>query len=126
MRNTLNMPKSQFLPEIENGLRHMPESEVFTFMVRLVSAMIAGVSLAGHDRPLSHPVHLCSKELVSLMQRLSASPSQYPTAALRQLAETAAARIWHLSYFQSDPELIQKLESLVAPVFSPAPRLIGH
>lgn len=52
------MPRSSFLPEIENGLRNMPEGDVFAFRLRLVSAMIAGVSLAGHDRPLSHPVHL--------------------------------------------------------------------
>lgn len=87
------MPRSSFLPEIENGLRNMPEGDVFAFRLRLVSAMIAGVSLAGHDRPLSHPVHLCSKELVSLMQRLSASSSQYPTAALRQLAERPTTRV---------------------------------
>jgi hypothetical protein len=126
MRKILTMSKSPFLPEIENGLRNMPEGDVFAFMVRLVSAMIAGVALAGQGRHPSHPVHLCGKELVSLMQRLAESPTEYPTAALRQLAETVAARVWCLAYFQSDPDLIQKLESLVAPVFLPAPRLIGR
>lgn len=120
------MPKSHFLPEIEAGLRNMPEGEAFAFMVRLVSAMIAGVALAGHDRHLSHPVHHCSKELVAQMQRLAGSPTECPTSALRQLAETVAARVWQLAYFQSDPELVQKLESLAAPVFAPAPRLVGR
>ena len=120
------MVQCQFLPDIESNLRSMPQGERFGFLVRLVSAMIAGVALAGQGRHPSHPVHLCSKELVSLMQRLAESPTEYPTAALRQLAETVAARVWRLAYFQSDPDLIQKLESLVAPVFLPAPRLIGR
>lgn len=120
------MPNTKFLPEVEDGLRKMPEAEIFSFMVRLVSAMIAGVALAGSDQHPSHPVRHSGKELVALMQRLAASPTDCPTAALRQLAETVAARVWHLAYFQSDPELTRKLVSLVAPVFSPAPRLVSR
>lgn len=120
------MPKSPFRPEVEAGLQNMRQAELFSFLVRLISAMIAGVVLAGRDRHPSHPVRLCGKELVSLMQRMAGSPTECSTEALRQLAEAVGARVWRLAYFQSDPELIQKLESLVAPVFSPAPRLIGR
>lgn len=120
------MPNTQFLPEIEDGLRKMHEAEIFTFMVRLVSAMIAGVALAGSDQHPSHPVRHSGKEMVSMMQRLADSPTGLPIAALRQLAETVATRVWHLAYFQSDPELTRKLISLVAPVFSPAPRLVSR
>lgn len=120
------MVQCQFLPDIESNLRSMPQGERFGFLVRLVSAMIAGVALAGHDLHSSHPVRRCSKELVSLMQKLAGAPTEYPIEELRQLAETTGARIWRLTYFLSDDELTRKLESLVAPVFSPAPRLVGR
>lgn len=118
------MNQCQFLPAIEDNLRAMPQEELFGFLLRLVSAMIAGVALAGHDRHPSHPVRLCSQELVQLMQRLAGSPTDRPTEELRRLAETVGTRIWRLAYFQSDEELTRRLESLVVPVFVPASRVV--
>ena len=120
------MLQCQFRPEIENGMRNMQHGELFGFLVRLLSAMIAGVALAGHDQHPSHPVRLCSKELVLLMQRLADSPRECSTDVLNRLTETVGARIWCLMYFQSDDELAKKLETLVAPVFEPAPRFISR
>ena len=118
------MAQCQFLPDIETNLRNMPQEERFGFLVRLVSAMIAGVALASHDLHPSHPARLCSKELVSLMQNLAGAPTEHPIEELRQLAETTGARIWRLTYFQSDGELTRKLESLVAPIFARASHVV--
>lgn len=120
-KRTLTMTHSLFLPEIETSLRIMPQAEKFQFLVRLVSAMIAGVALAGHDRRPSHPVRLCSQELVLMMQGIAKVPAECSTDALKGLAEIVGARIWRLAYFQSDYELAKKLESLVSPIFTPAP-----
>ncbi|MFC5423100.1 hypothetical protein ACFPOB_26480 [Bosea eneae] len=116
------MLSSPLLPTISHGLENMPQGEAFALLVRLVSAMIAGVVLSSMGCHLAHPVRRCAYELtkVGLAERVST----HSVEELVQIVEEIGAQIWRLAEFQCDARLKSDLISLVAPVCQPATKII--
>ncbi|WP_156640074.1 hypothetical protein [Bosea sp. PAMC 26642] len=114
--------RSELLPEISGGLANMPHGDAFSLLVRLASAMLAGVILSSARRDPSHPVRRCADELTKLgfAERVPNSSIE----ELVQLTQEVGAQIWRLIEFQSDPELRENLLRLVMPICLPAARLI--
>lgn len=84
------------------------------FMVRLVTAMIAGVVLLGAGRDPSHPVQLAAAELMKI--NLVARVPNQSLEELVDLAEEIGTQIWRVADFQSDPDVRTALLSLVAEI----------
>ena len=103
----------------------MSPTQGLTVMLRLISAMIAGVALCAANRPDGHPVKSCAKELAEAFTDLAEQPGDFRLEHLMQLAEEVGARIWHLVAFLADKALRAKLTDLVSSVCQPV-GLVQH
>jgi hypothetical protein len=101
----------------------MPPAEGLTVMLRLISAMIAGVALCAVGRPDGHPVKASAEELADALTNLSEKPGDFRLEHLTQLAEEVGARIWHLVIFQADGDLKANLTELVSSICVPPARI---
>lgn len=112
--------RSPLLPAISEGVAAMPPAEAFRVMLRIISAMIAGVALCAARRPAGHPVRESAQELVKVLPALGGRPEDCRLDQLLQLTEVVGAKIWRLAAFQSDREVKAYLEKLVASICQPA------
>ncbi len=113
------MLRSPLLPAISEGLAAMPPADRLAMMVRLISAMIAGLALCAARHPPGHPVSLCSQDIVRTIPELGTRPVDGCIEHLVQMAEEIGASIWRLIAFLSDPSLRSDLSELVSPLCSP-------
>ncbi|WP_156323222.1 hypothetical protein [Bosea sp. AAP35] len=108
------------MPAISEGVAAMPPAEAFRAMLRIISAMIAGVALCAARRAAGHPVRESAQELVKVLPALGGRPEDCGLEQLIELTEVVGAKIWRLAAFQADQEVKAYLEKLVASVCQPA------
>jgi len=112
--------RSPLLPAITEGVASMPPDQGFKVMLRIISSMIAGITLCAAVRAPGHPVRRCAQELVKVLPALGERPEDCRLEQLHQVAEEVGAQIWHLVAFQADRKLKAELEALVSSICRPA------